>query len=454
MQASSSDQLIVVQDIPLKGQGLVAAAPIPRGTRILSEPPLFRVPRRGVDRKRVRALISESIATLEEEQRQAFFSLQNSFEDQDGAELGRVRTNALPLGSDATTGGIFLTCSRINHSCRPNSQNTWNEDLQKLTVHAGRDIEKGEEITIFYLSSLRCRTARLQELRDKFRFACACELCSLPVDQRRISDERCEEIAGLDASIGDGTSILFAPLQTLHNVHKVLNLLSEEGITDATIPRAYYDAFQIAITHGDVARAKVFAELAAAARVVLEGKDSPTVQRMESLATDPCQHYAYRQSGRWEAAADTIPRELSQNEFENWLWKKEPVRSPEYADLRNGAIFPAFRGLPEENDIDLEFWVSTDGLSYRPCKHWCFLAEITHVEEFLRLRLIVKDKTGDELPLAFYTDRKGGELQASSVREGFAVAVLYAQQHVFLDSSVGIRHENPSAIKVCCPCPS
>jgi hypothetical protein len=110
--------------------------------------------------------------------------------------------------------------------------------------------------------------------------------------------------------------------------------------------------------------------------------------------------------------------------------------------LRSKTAFPAFDGLPEENNVSLEFYESADGSSYRPRKHWCFLAEIIDVEKFLRLRLIVKDKSGRIVPIAFYTDDRGLELDPLYAQEGFTVAILYAEQHGFLDLSVGIRHED------------
>jgi hypothetical protein len=116
--------------------------------------------------------------------------------------------------------------------------------------------------------------------------------------------------------------------------------------------------------------------------------------------------------------------------------------------LRSETAFPAFDGLPEENDVSLEFYESADGSSYRSRKHWRFLAEIINVEKFLRLRLIVKDKSGRTVPIAFYTDDSGLELDPSYAQEGFNVAILYAKQHGFLDLSVGIRHEDPTVIKV------
>jgi hypothetical protein len=91
---------------------------------------------------------------------------------------------------------------------------------------------------------------------------------------------------------GSGRGIYSGPLTDLHDVHKLLNLLNDEGSADAGVPRAYYSAFQIAITHEDIARPRVLAERATSTRAILEGKDSPKVQRMESLARNPSQHIA------------------------------------------------------------------------------------------------------------------------------------------------------------------
>ncbi|CZR56199.1 uncharacterized protein PAC_06087 [Phialocephala subalpina] len=382
MQSTICDRLYIIQEIPGKDYGLVAATTVTKGTRILSESPLFR-----------------KVATLWEEQRQAFLSLRNSFEDEDGLELGRVQTNALPLGSDATTSGILLDSSRINHSCNTNTQNTWNENLQKLTIHTIQDITKGDEIIIF---SLPAETA-----------APACTLCR-PTSTLLVPAVSAPcPLTSARRAIKDGTRSRGLTTQ----------LVTEqgEGLVDASVPRAYYDAFQIAITHGDITRAKVSAERAASTREILVGNDSPMVQRMKSLARNLSQHMADGYSMKWRTAEDDIPRELSKNEFEPWLWKKEIAEVPQYADLRSETAFPAFDSLLEENEISLEFYESADEVSYRPRKNWCSLAEIIDVEKFLRLRLIVKGKSGRAVPIAFYTDDRGLELDPSYAQEGFTV---------------------------------
>jgi len=75
------------------------------------------------------------------------------------------------------------------------------------------------------------------------------------------------------------------------------------------------------------------------------------------------------------------------------------------------------------------------------------LAEIIDVEKFLRLRLI-KDRSGRTALIASYTEDRGLELDPPYAREGFITAILYAEQHGFLDLSVGIQHKDPTAMKV------
>ena len=458
MSAMSTGKLYLLQEVRDKGLGVIAAAKIPKGTRILSESALLRVPRSTNSKKQVGKALAKAISALNDDQRQAFLSLHNAFEDEATQGLGIVRTNALPLGSDAAAGGIFLEASRINHACIQNAQNTWNEDLQRLTIHAIRDIDKDEEITIMYLEERTNRSARQLALQVKFRFTCSCQLCALTGPQLGLSDKRLDEILRLDRAIGDGMRIVASPLQALHDVRKLLALCEEEGIDDATIPRAYYDAFQIAAFNGDVARAAVFAERAATARATLEGDDSPTVRRHRRLEKDPSQHASYGCASQWKTSINDVPSAASAEELAAWLWREEkgaeharPHKSQEtskYADFRDEAMFPCFTALPDENELDLDFYESDDGSFYQPSKHWCLFAEIVDTEHFMRMRLIVKDKRGHEIPVVFHTPARGDELDPRHVQKGFTLAILYAVQHGFLDMSVGIRHESRTALRV------
>ena len=119
----------------------------------------------------------------------------------------------------------------------------------------------------------------------------------------------------------------------------------------------------------------------------------------------------------------------------------------EYANLRDERIFPTFTLCPDENDIAFDFYTPIVHI-LRPKRHWCLLAEITDVEHFIRMRLVTKDKSGEEFPIAFYLDEGGAGLDWTRFQVGRTIAILYPHQHGFLDLTVGIRQEAASCVKV------
>jgi hypothetical protein len=443
MSSSASDLMYALQEVPGKGKGLVATRKIPMGTRILSEEPIIRVPEAALDSQTLLESIRRQADALTPDQRRAFLSMHNIHADDAASRyLGIIRTNALPFGDDVREVGIFLDACRINHACDNNAQKSWNENIKRHTVHALRDIEKGKEITIYYLGVLNNREARQEALRRKFAFTCSCRLCSLPPDQSQESDRRLDEIFKLDGLIGrDGLmGILSAPLRILRYVDQQIRLYNEQGPDDNGLPRAFLDAAQIAIANGDLARARIFAERAALGSIVLEGDDSSRVLQNRALSRDPSKHELYRMSMKWKTAVDDIPQGLDSKEFEDWLWRREkPKRPGQPVDFRNRTTFPGFIDLPDENG---------DGFTYRPRRHWLFLAEIVDFATLLRLQIDIKDVDGTTVPLFFYTDGRGSELAPSQVQKGYTIAILYAQRHAFMFSEQGIRHEEPTNIKV------
>jgi hypothetical protein len=115
--------------------------------------------------------------------------------------------------------------------------------------------------------------------------------------------------------------------------------------------------------------------------------------------------------------------------------------------MRSWSAFPTYYNLPKEGEARLTspYYDGADKLSRTPTKHWCFLAEIIQVVRFTRLRLTVQDRKGRAVIVAFYTPERGAEVK---VKRGFTVAILYANQHEFLDLSDGVRLEDPKMIKV------
>lgn len=323
---ASRDGLYAIKPITGKGLGFVATSKISKGTRILLEVPLFKTQDSTEDISSAEIIILRSVKSLTKDQQRAFLALRNAQGHKCTPVLGIAITNMLPLGG-SNSGGLFLEASRINHSCQPNAQHTWNDDLGHLTVHALRDIEANREITISYISGISLGYAERQHyLMNAFSFACACELCSLPLLARTGSDYRLDQIRSISEDEGaatDPNQILEHPAESFGQVHRLFELLEEEGICDIRIARACFDAFQIAVVVGDKARAKVFAERVYAARKVLAGDDNPTTIMFKHLAKQPVDYHLYGKRMKcyddsWEA-----PPGICGEELENWLWNTD-----------------------------------------------------------------------------------------------------------------------------------
>jgi hypothetical protein len=289
-----------------KGKGVIATMKINKGTRIMSEVPIFTVPRNNPDIDDVERIVIKEVEALDTDRQRAFLDLTNVHGHAHSQSLGIARTNVLPLGSNDPSGGLFLEASRINHSCRHNAQNTWNKTIGRLTIHALRDIEEGQEITISYLASTSEYTERQRFLKEKFKFDCHCQLCSLPPVRRKESDDRLNKLQAIDGLIGN--FFWDGDLETaLHLLHTMFDLFKEEGIWDASIARAYNDAYELAMEYGDEPRGRVFAERAYDARSVIEGSDGPATVKLSQAV---------------EGIAAQAPQGMSDTQFDSWLWMR------------------------------------------------------------------------------------------------------------------------------------
>lgn len=96
--------VFALQDVPGKGKGLVATETIPKGTRILSERPLIRVPRDQPESKKLFESVLQQVHALDDVQLQAFLSLRNIHKGKTTSEqyMGIIRTNGLPIGVEGS----------------------------------------------------------------------------------------------------------------------------------------------------------------------------------------------------------------------------------------------------------------------------------------------------------------------------------------------------------------
>jgi hypothetical protein len=439
-------------EVPGKGKGLVATTDIPRGTRILEESPVVTIPDRPRDDEWLKAHISQQVDSLNEQKRQSLLSMHNVYPYSNIFEqcLGIIRTNALPVEADGIGGGLFLEACRINHACDNNAQKNWNQRIKRHTVHALRDIPQGEEITIFYLDRDSSRELRQKRLQDKFRFLCSCPLCSLPDEQSKQSDKRLARIDQLDDLIGrDGMALKFS-LRTLRYADECVRLYNEQGPSDAGLARTYMDAAQVAIAKGDLARGRIFAERAVDGWRASGGDDCKEVLEHGDLCKNPAKLPLYGLSMEWKTTIDDVPQGLDPAEFEDWLWRRETQTNRDLVQCSTGfrdrEVFPSFAGLPTQGGFygRIEHSGNTD----QPMKHWCFLGEITGLTTLVHLELELVDLDDKKLPLHFYTEQQGREVDVNQLRVGNTVAVLYAQRYRFVYGKPGIRHEDPATLKV------
>lgn len=232
----------------VKGLGVFAKQLIPRGTRIFSERALLTIPHGGEGAGAGSILESLGLLTLLQRGTllnlsggvpgrdvallrwgqvawyrtlQAFVTLrsrlgaararsvpQNGIEDSKIRNssmalrisehvqiLAIFRSNAFDIGMDRQA--IFPRIARINHSCVPNAQGHFHEGLERLNIHATRDILDGEEVMINYLkeTGVALRTQRQGKLLEGYGFDCDCPACDINSESGR--DGERQRVEGL-----------------------------------------------------------------------------------------------------------------------------------------------------------------------------------------------------------------------------------------------------------------
>ena len=135
-----------------RGLGLLATQDLQPGDLVLQDLPLFIVPDSaqgpGLDR-----YLADCVARLEPAERQQFFSLADcKSEDDKKTVRGIYFTNCYTLGSHpASPTAMLPRLSRVNHSCRPNTEFHWDAAAGREELRAARPVRAGEELTDCYL---------------------------------------------------------------------------------------------------------------------------------------------------------------------------------------------------------------------------------------------------------------------------------------------------------------
>ncbi|KAG8530416.1 uncharacterized protein KY384_004918 [Bacidia gigantensis] len=255
-----------------RGRGLFALRDIKSGTRVISEESImdmepgennFKCPWR--------------FLKLDPEKQATFLSLQyNEDKEQDGlireAFLAQEEAGAagkiLPIETQIRIARIYgqygfkrkdggtrfcINTKLINHACIPNTDHAWNPDIQRMTVHAVRDIRKGEELFHSYVQPWYPREQRLARLEKQFDFYCTCSACDISTDfglSSAIRRERLHELVN-DLTIHgkrveEYKNLAFHsqlgfdqyPDDALPKMLEVVQLVEKEGIFDMELMSA------------------------------------------------------------------------------------------------------------------------------------------------------------------------------------------------------------------------
>ncbi|KAJ3278448.1 hypothetical protein HK104_002326 [Borealophlyctis nickersoniae] len=281
MSDTSIQPLFRVADIPGKGKGLLAARDLKRGTLIIAEPPLFTMPNFIPSVAGAGAsILASRMDSLSPAQKSAFYALHDCHNPKAPQPMTIIHTNALPLGVNATNGGIFPTIARKNHACLPNAHHSWNSARQMEVVYAVAEIKADTEILTCYEGGWQGRDERRQMSWEKFKFWCNCAGCTrADVNE---SDARRARIRQLE----DATPLRLQtnPKAALAGVREQIRLLDEEGIVDTSLKgRFFYDAFQTCVAWSDFEFAKKWAGLGYVSYLIAEGPDGEnTLQAAEN----------------------------------------------------------------------------------------------------------------------------------------------------------------------------
>ena len=168
--------MVSVQRVENKGYGLVATQGFQTGQLITKERVLIKVYRSKqtssefLTANQVKDIFQQS-ARLPQRQLKRLKGLSCCSEGNNIVNI--FKKNCITV--DDCSFGVYLTISRINHSCSPNSVGSTGDTKE---IRALRPIMKGEEITLSYIINYwDSQWNRCLEL-NYWRFKCQCEVCS------------------------------------------------------------------------------------------------------------------------------------------------------------------------------------------------------------------------------------------------------------------------------------
>lgn len=265
-----------VKTSPGKGQGVFATREVRRGERVLVDKPFFVVTRPWGTHK-----VLSAFELLPLPMRQQYMQLYcpDRSDDQYMTDVMRIfEANCFNIGDQAA---MFLTATRFNHSCLPNTYYSWNKKRNEIVVHSMIDIPDGEEMTICYGYAFQPCLDRQSELRI-YSFQCKCPACQTETAFGQESESRRSRMRVLNEQISlcqtnfNGALMTYGLHDPLTAVFRLIEVIKEEGL-HGELMTPYRRASDYLRSRGNFEDALAFAHLELEEEEVCLGGDSEVV---------------------------------------------------------------------------------------------------------------------------------------------------------------------------------
>ncbi|CAJ1409466.1 unnamed protein product [Effrenium voratum] len=187
-------------EVPGKGLGAVASRDVKVGELVAEErPPITYVEKSGWVED-----MEKQFAALPADTQNALMALHDTEEEK--SLKGIFNTNSIGCYSSALDGVLCVVISRFNHSCLPNCEQSWDDDLFRQRLFACKDIKKGEELCFSYVEPFLSFAERSEILEKRYVFRCDCPACTRSGEALRQSDARRRRLGQLVSQLSQGAS--------------------------------------------------------------------------------------------------------------------------------------------------------------------------------------------------------------------------------------------------------
>ncbi|KAK1756153.1 hypothetical protein QBC47DRAFT_299226 [Echria macrotheca] len=291
-----------VHEFPGKGMGLVANQFIRRGELIMANTASLMIDYRvfhELKKEEYKELQLHAVNYLPDPHRKAFMNLSThgqTFSTLVDTVEKIAETNAFDIDPDADDEEqnygffvVFPEIARFNHDCRPNADYYFEHRSLTQYIHATRDIQPGEELTLSYINTVMTRNERLRKLNHNWGFQCACSACTQEKARADVSDMRIRRIKDLRPKMRNWKA---GSVATPQMAELLISLYEQERLWGSMYNAYSFAAYEYNAV-GDPWTAIKYAMLAIEWGIPMVGATSSEVTDMEKLVEDPWGHWSW-----------------------------------------------------------------------------------------------------------------------------------------------------------------